>query len=259
VSGTDQTSSPEAQNRDVWIIDIARNVPSRQTFDPGIDTSPVWSPDGTRIAFAGSRSGKFTLRQKLVNGTAADEVLLEESRNIFPSDWSADGRFIAYWVGGTAPSKPDVWILPLFGDRKPFPLAETQFAETEGVFSPDGRWMAYTSDESGLPNVYVQSFPAAGRKSQVSRDAGGFPAWRGDGRELFYVGIDGNMMAVPVNTTGQFEAGVPQALFQSGSPTNNAFQYAVTKDGQRFLINARPQRPGGALTVLVNWTAAIQK
>ena len=129
------------------------------------------------------------------------------------------------------------------------------------MFSPDGRWIAYTSNEGGQPNVYVQPFPGGGGKYQVSRDGGSHPVWRADGKELFYLGADGTMMAVPIDATGQFDAGVPQALFPTGA---RAIQhqpvYAVTKDGKRFLVNARPQQSSVApLTVVVNWTAAIQK
>ena len=215
------TGKPE--NLDIWIIDIARNLRSRLTVDPGTNGSPVWSPDGTRIAFEGQRSGKFSLRQQLINGTAADESLLEGSGNLRPSSWSADGRFIAYTILGSFPFTSDVWVLPLFGDRKPFPLAQTAFTENSAVFSPDGRWIAYTSNEAGQPNVYVQPFPGAGGKYRISRDGGSHPVWRADGKELFYLGADGTMMAVPIDATGQFDAGVPQALFPTGAaPLNNA-------------------------------------
>ena len=253
------TGSPE--NQDIWIVDIARNVRSRLTVDPGPDGSPVWSPDGTRIAFGSQRSGKFSLRQKLINGTAADESLLESSGGITPSSWSADGRFIAYTLAtGTFPPKLDAWVLPLFGDRKPFPLAQTEFDETSGVFSPDGQWVAYTSNEAGQPNVYVQPFLRAGGKYQVSRDGGFQPVWRADGKELFYLGADGTMMAVPIDASGQFDAGVSQALIPTYALTIISPTYAVTKDGKRFLLNARPQQSSVApLTVVVNWPATIQK
>src|SRR5262249_50721539 len=131
-------------NRDIFVIDIVRAARSRLTLDPGADTSPVWSPDGSRIAFQGMRSGKAYLRQKQVVGTADDEPLLEAPAADFPAaaptSWSPDGRFIAY-TQGNGP-RQDVWILPLFGDRKPFPLANTSFIETSGMFSPDGRWIA---------------------------------------------------------------------------------------------------------------------
>jgi Tol biopolymer transport system component len=262
------TGSPN--NRDIWIIDIARNVRSRLTVDPGTDGSPVWSPDGTRIAFEGSRSGTFSLRQQLINGTAADEELFDGSDSrmtLSPSSWSADARFIAYTLTtGNFPPKRDVWVLPLFGDRKPFPLAHTAFTENMGVFSPDGQWIAYTSDEGGQANVFVQPFPGSGAKYQVSRDGGSHPVWRADGKELFFLGLDATMMAAPIDATGQFAAGVPQALFPTGSPIfsspdlNGGPVYAVAKDGNRFLVNARPRQSSVApLTVVVNWTAAIRK
>jgi Tol biopolymer transport system component len=163
------------ENVAIWIIDIARNIRSRLTLDGGSDVSPVWSPDGTHIAFQASRSGKpVSLHQTLLNGTGAEESLLDGPGNftMSPSDWSADGRFIAYMTRGS-----DIWVLPLFGDRKPFPLAQTPSVETKAMFSPDGHWIAYTSDEGGQPDVYVRPLPGAGGKSQVSRDGGSDPAW----------------------------------------------------------------------------------
>ena len=196
----------------------------------------------------------------MINGTAADESLLEFGPgNLAPSAWSADGRFIAYTLA-RASGASDVWILPLFGDRKPFPLVQSEFIEIGGVFSPDGRWIAYTSNEGGQPNVYVQPFPEAGGKYQVSRDGGSRPVWRADGKEMFYLGLDRTLMAVPIETTGQFEAGGPQVLFRTGAiPFNTAAVYAATKDGKRFLVSSRPQQSEAPLTVVVNWLAAIQK
>ncbi len=252
------TGNPE--NLDIWLIDVARNVRSRLTVDPGRDVSPVWSPDGTRIAFQSSRSGQpVSLRQTLSNGTGTDELVVEGPGNftMTPSSWSADGRFIAYTTRGS-----NIWVLPLFGDRKPFPLVETPFTETSAMFSPDGRWIAYTSDEGGQPDVYVQAFPGPGGKFQVSRDGGSHPVWRGDGKELFYLGADRTMMAVPIAATRSFDAGAPQVLFPTNASTLTPNQaYAVTRDGQRFLVNARPPQSSSVspLTVVVNWTAAIQK
>jgi Tol biopolymer transport system component len=233
-------------------------VPSRLTFDPGFDVSPVWSPEGTRIVFGGERSGKLSLRQQPINRRAADEVLLEG--DFLPSSWSADGRFIAYTDSSPARA-PDVWVLPLVGDRKPFPVLQTRFGETSAVFSPNGQWIAYSSNAGGQGDVYVESFPPAGGKYQVSRDGGGRPLWRADGKELFYVRTDGAMMAVPIDTTGQFDAGEPQTLFffTAGQPINSR-PYAVTKDGQRFLAPDSPQQSGVMpLTVVLDWTAAIHK
>ena len=260
------SGSRENPRSDIWIVDLARDLRSPLTVDPGIDRSPVWSPDGTRIAFSGERSGKNSLRQKSVDGTAGDELLLEspdKALAMSPTDWSSDGRFIAYTLIGSFPRRLDVWALPLFGDRKPFPLAATAFVENAAVFSPNGRWIAYISDEAGRPNVYVQPFPAGGAKRQVSRNGGGQPVWRSDGKELFFIDTEGNMMAAPIDATGQFEVGTPQVLFPAIHPSALALgirQYAVTRDGKRFLVNVRPQRSAVTpMTVVVNWTATIQK
>jgi len=150
----------------------------------------------------------------------------------------------------------------LFGERKPFPLSPTAFFEGSGKFSPDGRWIAYTTSEPGEPNVYVQPFLRTGGKYPVSRDGGHQPSWRADGKELFFLAPDGTMMAVPIDAAGQLAIGAPQALFQTGATaaTNYRQMYAATKDGKRFLVNSPPQRLSGPhLTVIVNWTAAIQK
>jgi dipeptidyl aminopeptidase/acylaminoacyl peptidase len=247
-------------NVDLWLIDVARNIRSRLTVHPGQERSPVWSPDSARIAFQSSRSRQpIAVRQTLSDETGKDELLLEGQGNftMTPSSWSSDGQFIAYTTRGS-----NVWILPLVGDRKPFPFADTQFIEASAVFSPDGRWIAYTSNEGGQTDVYVQSFPGPGAKTQVSRDGGTHPVWRADGRELFYLAADGTMMAVPVGARRSFDAGRPQALFSSNAWRLTANQiYAVTKDGQRFLVNATPQQSSGAapLTVVLNWTTAFQK
>ena len=254
-------------DREIWIIDVARNIRRRLT-SPGSDRSPVWSPDGTRIAFASQRSGNTHMRQQLVNGTAGDQSLLDAQsrRGITPTSWSSDGRFMAYTVSGTFPRTYDVSVLPLVGDRKPFALLQNEFLEASAVFSPDGRWIAYSTDESGESNVYVQSFPGADKKQRVSRDGGGQPVWRADGKELFYLGADGSLIAVPVSTTDQFEAGVPQSLFPTGARLNefgrfgdDGHVYAVTKDGTRFLVIGPRKSDAAPLTVVVNWTAAIQK
>jgi Tol biopolymer transport system component len=188
-----------------------------------------------------------------------DELLVEGPGNftMTPSAWSSDGQFIAYTTRGS-----NVWILPLSGDRKPFAFAETPFIEASAVFSPDGRWIAYTSNEGGQLDVYVQSFPGPGTKSQVSRNGGSHPVWRPDGRELFYLGPDGTMMSVPIGHGRSFDAGLPQALFRANVWTLTRNQvYAVTKDGQRFLVTATPQKSSGAapLTVVLNWAAAIHR
>jgi eukaryotic-like serine/threonine-protein kinase len=258
VAVTLETGRPE--NVDIWLIDIDRNVRSRLTVHPGREVSPVWSPDGARIAFQSSRSREpIAMRQISRNGTGADELLLEGpgSFTMTPSGWSADARFIAYTTRGS-----NVSVLPLFGDRTPLVFAATPFTEGSAVFSPDGRYIAYVSNEGGQSDVYVQSFPGPGAKSQVSRDGGTHPVWRADGRELFYLAADGAMMAVPVGVGRSFDAGQPQPLFSSNAwrLTSNQI-YAVTKDGQRFLVNTTPPKSSVAapLTVVLNWTEAIHR
>jgi hypothetical protein len=251
------------QDREVWITDIARGLRNKLTVSPGSIASPVWSPDGARIAFQAQRAGKVSLRYRLVNRTGDDESLIEASGNIWPSAWSADGRFILYTLMGSFPFRSDIWVLPLFGDRKPFPLVETAFTENSAVFSPNGRWVAYTTNEDGQFNVYVQPFLRAGGKYRVSKDSGSHPVWRADGKELFYLAADRAMMAIAVDTTREFTlGGVPQTLFPTlaAGGLNPSQVYGATKDGSRFLINTRPQQNITApLTVLVNWTATIQK
>lgn len=249
-----------ASNVDIWLIDVTRNIRSRLTVHPGQERSPVWSPDGARIAFQSSRSRQpIAVRQTLSSETGKDELLLDGHANftMTPTGWSSDGRFIAYTTRGS-----NVWILPLFGDRKPFAFAEAPFIEASAVFSPDGRWIAYTSDEGGQTDIYVQAFPGPGAKSQVSRDGGSHPVWRADGRELFYLAADGTMMAVPVGAARSFDAGLPRALFKANVWALARNQvYAVTKDGQRFLVTTTTQKASGAapLTVVLNWTAAFNK
>ena len=175
-------------------------------------------------------------------------------------DWSRDGRFILYY-GAYPKTGFDLWILPLAGDPRPIPFLQTAFNEDNGAFAPDVNWIAYTSNESGRDEVYVQPFPATGGRYQISRSGGTQPTWRGDGRELYFLTPDGTMMAAAIDATPRFEAGIPQPLFASGvASTVNRRQYAVTKDGQRFLVIVAQQRSSPTpLTVVVNWQATVQK
>ena len=164
-----------------------------------------------------------------------------------------------YTFTGTFPATSDIWALPLFGDRKPFPVVQTEFSEGQGTFSPDGQWIAYTTDETGQPNVYVQPFLRAGGKHRISPNGGRNPHWRADGRELFYLDATGTMMAVPIDLTASSPAGLPKTLFPAGVVSTNNM-YAVTKDGQRFLVNRRQNAATATpLTVIVNWTSTLQK
>jgi Tol biopolymer transport system component len=221
---------------------------------------PVWSPDGTRIVFQSARQGDPGLHEKLVSGTANDTLLLKRGTESLqsPTDWSHDGRFLAF-TAFSARNRGDVWVLPLFGDRTPIPVVQTAFSEDSGAFSPDGRWIAYQSAESGQDQIYVQPFPATGGKYQVSKGGGVRPLWRADGRELFFQALDSTMMAAAIDTTRQFEAGMPKPLFQTGAAISRR-NVAVTRDGQRFLVNTGIQRSSTVpLTVVVNWQAGLTR
>jgi eukaryotic-like serine/threonine-protein kinase len=253
----------QTRRLDIWLMELARGTTSRFTFDPANDVFPVWSPDSARIAFASNRDGRINLYQKLSSGAGTDEALPKSDRASFPNDWSPDGRFIAYHVLASK-THADIWILPLFGDRQPSPILQTPAAEREARFSPNGRWIAYTSDETGPSELYVQSFPIGGGKWQISNGGGGPARWRGDGKELYYVS-GGKLMAVEVKTDGDtFEMSTPHALFDIRGPAapgaGSAPGFDVTKDGKRFLIAVAVQEATFTpINVVLNWTADLKR
>ena len=255
----------EGRNRDVWLIDLARRGISRFTFHEAADQNPVWSPDGARIAFTSLRDGPASLYRKVSSGAGQDELLLKSpALNMFPDDWSRDGRYLLY-TAIDAKSGFDILALPMDGDRKPIPFLQTQFREWQGQFSPDGKFVAYTSDESGRPEIYVQTFPASGAKWMISSGGGTQPRWRRDGRELFYLSLGRSLMAVEVKTARGLEAAIPKPLFQtriSGSmfSVSGASRYAASADGQRFLINCASEEAASApITLVLNWAAGAKK
>ncbi len=256
----------EASGRDLWVMDLSRGTATRLTFHPSWDWMPAWSPDGSRVTFVSDRDGPPNLYQKNANGLGEETLILGGDARKHHLVSSADGRFLAFQVtsehlgltgqrssGGE--SKSDIWAMPLFGDRKAFPVLQTPFAETDPRFSPDGKWIAYASDESGRREVYVQSFPAGGGKWQVSTAGGSDPRWRGDGRELFYFS-EGKLVAVPITVGASFEAGVPVVLFEANT---GAHVFAVDPSGQRFLILAPLGKSAPPMTVMLDWTAELEK
>jgi Tol biopolymer transport system component len=241
---------------DLWLYDLARGTPSRFTFDPKQDGYPVWSPDGTHIAFAGNRNGHFDLYQKSTVSGGKEEVLVESLLDKFPSDWSRDGRYLIYYQVDPK-TKYDIWALPLSGDRKPFPLLTSEFNEHRAGLSPDGRWLAYTSDETSLDEIYVQSFPSLGSKWKVSVHGGSRPVWSRDGKELYYIAADRKLMVATVKAGTRFETGTPLPLFDVRQGATRFFD--VTPDGRRFLlIDPLPEAVTPPITLLVNWTAALR-
>jgi Tol biopolymer transport system component len=258
-------SGGRTPNLDIWVYEFSHGTSQRLTFDPAPDGFAVWSPDGSRLAFASSGTGIFDLYQKASNGMGNQDLLLKSGEPKASYDWSPDGRWLLY---GVRAGQYNLWYLPLTGeDRKPVRYLATQFNESQARFSPDGRFIAYTSDESGKSEVYVQPFPqASGGKWLVSKGGGNQPQWRRDGKELFYISADSKMMAVDVTTTPAFQNGNPKALFGApifGTGTGPATRYDVTPDNRKFLINTRGTEaaaaPAGSMTVVVNWQMGLRR
>jgi serine/threonine protein kinase/Tol biopolymer transport system component len=250
---------------DIWVLDLIRGTNSRFTFDASPDVCPVWSADGSRIFFSSNRDGGiFNLYQKVSSGAGNDELLLKTDHNTYADDWfsGTTGEFLIY-ESDSPRTRFDLWILPLTGERKPYPFLQTEFNETHSQFSPDGRFVAYVSDESGRAEVYVQTFPASGGKWQMSTAGGDQPQWRRDGRELFYLAPDKTLMAVPIAAGNSLEPGTPATLFATQVPstglTGDRNHFIVTADGQRFLVNnvidAGNKQP---ITLVLNWAANLK-
>ena len=255
---------------DVWILDLIRKSNARLTFDRLVERWPVWAHDGTYVAFAGS-SGTVSggIFRKRANGSGEPERLIENA-TAAPQDWSADGRYLLYQVNDPK-TATDLWVLPLEGDRKPFPFHVGPFNETQARFSADGQWVVYVSNESGRPEVYVRPFAtgndpqALSGKWMVSNGGGYQPRWRSDGREILYLSPTGQLMSVRVTTSGgSLEADVPERLFDvsiyggTPIPTSTA-RWDMTRDGQRFLFNATSVETASApITIVQQWQSLLK-
>jgi serine/threonine protein kinase/Tol biopolymer transport system component len=245
----------------LWVVDLGRGVPSRlRSGANDAEATPVWSPNGTRIAFTIGRA--LMERSSAVGGDETE--LLKSDHLVDVTDWSRDGRYLMY-MQDDAKTKSDLWILPMSPNigRQPVPFARGDADERNGAFSPDGKWVAYDSDESGTPEIYVQKFSESVTsregKWQVSKGGGVYPQWRLDGKELFYLSGDATaLMAVPIFSGSRFEAGVPRSLFQGRMQTGNTLTFAVSADGQRFLLPL-PVAQGGTrpARVVFNWQSAL--
>ena len=246
------TTDPASQNTDLWSYDLKTQSAKRLTFDPAIDSLPIWSPDGSRLIFSSNRGVTFDLYLKDTNGAQEEKAIPQDGPDRFPTDWSRDGRYVLYGRG------PDLWFLTMPE------LRATEFLKAgstlkSGRFSPDGKWVAYASNESGRWEIYVTSFPEAHGKWQVSNAGGDQPKWRSDGKELFYISPDSRIIAVPVKTGANFDAGTPTVLFQANPremiATSELFFYDVSNDGQKFLINTQLKTAMTPMSVVRNWTA----
>jgi Tol biopolymer transport system component len=253
VDKTDMAS----MNTDIWTYELQRDSAKRLTFDPAIDAAPIWSPDGSEFVFCSDRQLLFGLYVKDSNGAHDEKSIVHDEVPDFPSDWSRDGKYILYF------RFTDLWFTP-FPELKSSLFLKAPSALRNAQFSPDGKWVAYASNESGKWEIYVTSFPDARGRWQVSSGGGEQPRWRGDGKELFFLSSDGKMMAAPVTLGANFDAGTPVALFQS-TPRQpvlvfDFFVYDVSRDGQRFLINTQVKQAESApMSVVLNWTAKLEK
>lgn len=230
-------------NTDIWFLDVGRGTPIRFTSDPEADIAPIWAPDGNRIVFSTKPNGAFDLYEKRVTGTASQE-LLATAQSKQATDWSRDGRFLLF-RSYDPKSNWDIWVLPIGVDQKPFPLVRTNFEERDAQFSPDGKWIAYQSNESGRFEIYVQPFPGPGERSRISASV--------------YIALDGRLVAVPfaVSSTGNaVEAGAPVPLFftRVGEVQNiSLYSYIVSPDGQRFLVDTVVEEATSPITLILNW------
>ncbi len=246
------------ENTDVFIYDLAGASFRRLTFDPAIDAVPVWSPDRRSIAFTSSRGRNFGIYVKPADGSQPErELPLSTGVDNLPLDWSRDSGNLLYL------EPPDLWVYS-FADRKSHLFLKAISSLKNGQLSPNGKWVAYSSNESGRWEVYVTSFPDANGKWQVSTDGGEQPRWRGDGKEIYFVSSNAQLMAVSVETGNEFQSGTPKALFQTDPreqvATTEQVIYDASRDGQRFLFNSK-QKSGSAhpMSVILNWNSEIKK
>ena len=254
---------PQTGNIDIWIHASGGGLPTRMTSDPSIDTLATWSPDGRRLAFMSLRRSHPDLYLTTSDGSSGEELVLESARAKYVTDWSPDGRFLLFRASD-ATTNLELWTLPVGGDGKPVPFRRASYGLSHGQFSPDGKWIAFASNETGRTEIQVTPFPGPGSSWKVSTAGGTEPRWRRDGKELYYLAPDGKLMVVGVNTGPPFEADVAKALFQvrrrERVSASDQYGYDVSADGQRFLVSAEiGEETAPPLTLVTNWTAGWKK
>ena len=244
---------------DIWIVDVVRRIRTRFTFDPTDELAAIWSPGGNDVVFNSRRKGHLDLYRKTANGSGAEELLLGDQHEKAPTSWSPDRQHILFTkVSGD--TGYGVWALPVSGTRTPVPFADTPFDEQWGQFSPDGRWVAYTSTESGRREVYVAPFRGPGGKTQISLGGGNYPRWRRDGTELFYHSPDDKLMAAAVRADAvRIDVQSVRPLFEMRAPSGGLRNfYDVSPDGQRFLLSVSVDAGAATpVTLLTNWPALV--
>jgi Tol biopolymer transport system component/DNA-binding winged helix-turn-helix (wHTH) protein len=243
---------------DIFSVDLGRRTPTRLTVDPSMDFFPVWSPTGQELVFSSTRNGRYQLF-RMTRSPGGEQLLPADAspaaQTVAATDWSRNGKYLA--LTRADPGTPSIWILPLTDGAKPFQYRDTPAALGNAHFSPDGRWLAFSSDESGKQKeVYVAAFPYRGTLKQVSRGGGTQPQWRSDGKELFFFAPDGTLMSAAVTTESEFTANEPRILFRVAVSltVGSGNEYAATSDGEKFLVNVLDPPP--PISVILNspWT-----
>jgi serine/threonine protein kinase len=248
----------------IWVFDLARGIPTRLTFSPNTNAGPTWSPDGKTMAFLSDRSGKFHAYQKAADGTGSTmPLVVDDAQESFPS-FSSDGRYLTFdRLAPTPGSHTEIWALPLFGDRKAFPVVQSsQFDVGEPALSPDGKWLAYISHETGLEEIYIVPFPKGTGKWEVSGGGGKWPRWRHDGKELFYFSLDNKLMSAEISQQGAgLVIGKVALLFPTVAVVPSThWPYDVSADGKKFVVATQStQGTSEPLTLVMNWPALLKK
>ena len=241
---------------DMWVTDLGSGVSTRLHSDPVDEAMPVWWPDGSKLLYRSDRGGPPDIYEITPGVPGSERPFLELPGVQQPEDVSRDGRFLAY-LSGSEPALLHIWLLPLQGERKPIKWQGSRFHETSPRFSPDGRWIAFQSNESGVSEIYAALTEGAAEKRRISPSGGRMPRWRADGKELYYIAPNGTVMAVPVTLGSKLEAGVPAPLFRAEPEFQN---YDVTPDGSRFLAAvALEKTPESPLRVILNWPAMLRE
>jgi dipeptidyl aminopeptidase/acylaminoacyl peptidase len=249
---------PATGSSNIWIFDVDRNSATRFTFSQSITHYPVWSPDGKRIAFDTNRNGPSDIFMKSTRGSVEERQILASDFPKSPTDWSPDGRSLIY-ERLDPKTKSDLWRLSMTESRPPEPIVRSDSNETDGRVSPDGKWLAYASDESGTWEVYVSAFPGPGGRWQVSNGGGVQPVWSRKGGEIFYLAGDRKLMAAPYTSGATFEVGAPRALFQTRARYTGNVAYDVAPDG-RFLVNTLVGAGAAPpITVVLNWDSGLKR
>jgi Tol biopolymer transport system component len=247
----------EGASWNIWIHRIDRGTLTRLTFEND-NRDPLWTPDGKRVVYTSLRNGLYGLYWRPADGSGPEELLSSSKNWLFVTSWSPDGRFLTFDEQDPKTGF-DIWILPVGGDRKPYPIVRSSVREWFGEFSRDGRWIAYESNESGRSEIYLRPFPGPGGKWQVSTEGGARPEWSRDGRELFYFEND-KLMRVTVDSSRALAVGRPELLFPCDCFDSGRY-YEVTPDDKHFLLiqNAQPVSPVAQINLVLGWGAELER